>query len=817
MLKISSSTQRGRTIPAAAIFVVVLCGFLEKIVVTALSHRVGSGQVQSGDGNDSAPSLTNEPANQPPFVDNGFTIFNGAVIELPEGYEWKGTASGGRSPVIPFDLPDDDILKPFAGELMERFETNDTIIPSITLTFTSEQTDSVKSRLERNPFTSFTITDVKVTVPVKWDREEKKKFRDLLDDKLEIDKLEISTDAEVHKFLCPIAHEVMSDPVTATDGHTYERQKIEGWINFNSETTSPLTRQPIARNVQPNEKLKSEIADWLESKLQGNLDVQSLLEHFPDSKALLKLSCAGVRNINRVGDSDVTNVLDLMKQLEAQDGEVTIHGVQGTDKVDVHCRQTGASWEFSAEIPTRFQVLSQFQRVVNKYFRFCSFFQPEDDSMNPSSCQLFVDDTRISPHTVRGTHASVVHFEGAASTTTEEQIAQFAIAGAEIILMKDIFRPYALHNLAPNFNHETYDVDDFGGRLYWFGSDFSSGNACRAGDRARIIVPSGASYMSNGQNIQAENYYIAKMKTGDAAGQCVKITPDLFKVRLPALRESSLPLSKVPEWLGYRLQYASVGCSRYAVNDVIAVSLGHLSHVNPFHFKSQEDVVRFCMHDTESDASSSKSLKDWKEKHSFEWSSPPLLYDEIIDGGHMLHYEALEKTIHDLSFGILSLQPVFDRDKSREDAWLDFINFRGKHSRDEAHVVLSTCPAEIAHWNMSYFQPHDEASPLASKWYDVDHSESVTMCPRDTLRPGIWDDEVWLQVVSKPCAAAQSRGGGATCDLRFFLHVVDMVLLDVYGADGSLFVNGVPLSIKGVNWFGCESLGCEPAPLAIAC
>ena len=42
-----------------------------------------------------------------------------------------------------------------------------------------------------------------------------------------------------------------------------------------------------------------------------------------------------------------------------------------------------------------------------------------------------------------------------------------------------------------------------------------------------------------------------------------------------------------------------------------------------------------------------------------------------------------------------------------------------------------------------------------------------------------------------------------------------MVLLDVYGADGSLFVNGVPLSIKGVNWFGSESYGGPPGGLTV--
>ena len=33
-----------------------------------------------------------------------------------------------------------------------------------------------------------------------------------------------------HRFLCPISHEPMVDPVIASDGVTYERACIEAWL-----------------------------------------------------------------------------------------------------------------------------------------------------------------------------------------------------------------------------------------------------------------------------------------------------------------------------------------------------------------------------------------------------------------------------------------------------------------------------------------------------------------------------------------------------------------------------------------------------------
>lgn len=57
-------------------------------------------------------------------------------------------------------------------------------------------------------------------------------------------------------FLCPITCEVMTDPVFAQDGHTYERQAIEDWLKGHGD--SPLTRERItATHLIPNYAMRS--------------------------------------------------------------------------------------------------------------------------------------------------------------------------------------------------------------------------------------------------------------------------------------------------------------------------------------------------------------------------------------------------------------------------------------------------------------------------------------------------------------------------------------------------------------------------------
>ena len=45
-----------------------------------------------------------------------------------------------------------------------------------------------------------------------------------------------------HEFICPLTHEIMSDPVTLLTGMTYDRRSIKNWIDL-GHTTCPMTQK----------------------------------------------------------------------------------------------------------------------------------------------------------------------------------------------------------------------------------------------------------------------------------------------------------------------------------------------------------------------------------------------------------------------------------------------------------------------------------------------------------------------------------------------------------------------------------------------
>ncbi|CAG9853569.1 unnamed protein product [Phyllotreta striolata] len=66
------------------------------------------------------------------------------------------------------------------------------------------------------------------------------------------------------EFLCPITREIMREPVTCSDGHTYERNAITEWF-MSGKDTSPMTNEKLTdTDVVKNVKLRSEIYDFLE-------------------------------------------------------------------------------------------------------------------------------------------------------------------------------------------------------------------------------------------------------------------------------------------------------------------------------------------------------------------------------------------------------------------------------------------------------------------------------------------------------------------------------------------------------------------------
>ena len=76
--------------------------------------------------------------------------------------------------------------------------------------------------------------------------------------------------AEVPENLCcPISMELMTQPVIAADGFTYDRASIEAWL-ARGKTTSPTTGAPLAHtHLTPNHLVKSMIAEYQSSSKGG--------------------------------------------------------------------------------------------------------------------------------------------------------------------------------------------------------------------------------------------------------------------------------------------------------------------------------------------------------------------------------------------------------------------------------------------------------------------------------------------------------------------------------------------------------------------
>ena len=62
--------------------------------------------------------------------------------------------------------------------------------------------------------------------------------------------------------MCSITHLPMQHPVTAADGHTYEKSAIVHWL-AQGKRKSPMTGQPMAHtNLVPNHTVKEKVDAW---------------------------------------------------------------------------------------------------------------------------------------------------------------------------------------------------------------------------------------------------------------------------------------------------------------------------------------------------------------------------------------------------------------------------------------------------------------------------------------------------------------------------------------------------------------------------
>lgn len=66
---------------------------------------------------------------------------------------------------------------------------------------------------------------------------------------------------------CPITCEIFIDPVTAEDGHTYERDAITNWLT--KSPTSPMTREPMQiSSLRPNYIVKKMVEELSSSSIK---------------------------------------------------------------------------------------------------------------------------------------------------------------------------------------------------------------------------------------------------------------------------------------------------------------------------------------------------------------------------------------------------------------------------------------------------------------------------------------------------------------------------------------------------------------------
>ena len=62
-------------------------------------------------------------------------------------------------------------------------------------------------------------------------------------------------------FCCPIGRELMRDPVSCSDGHSYEREHIVRWLR--ESWLSPVTGAPLpSPDLRPNHALRNAIEEW---------------------------------------------------------------------------------------------------------------------------------------------------------------------------------------------------------------------------------------------------------------------------------------------------------------------------------------------------------------------------------------------------------------------------------------------------------------------------------------------------------------------------------------------------------------------------
>ena len=104
-----------------------------------------------------------------------------------------------------------------------------------------------------------------------------------------------------NQYICPITLQLPTDPVKAEDGHTYEREAIEGWLAQNA--TSPVTRAHMGTRLMEDYAAKNTIETLVNS---GDIDdeLATAWKHKLAEKLLFEKEVKEMRAKAKGGDGE---------------------------------------------------------------------------------------------------------------------------------------------------------------------------------------------------------------------------------------------------------------------------------------------------------------------------------------------------------------------------------------------------------------------------------------------------------------------------------------------------------------------------------
>ena len=91
-----------------------------------------------------------------------------------------------------------------------------------------------------------------------------------------------------NEFYCPITGDLMKDPVSEPEGHTYERDAIMKWLSKNK--TSPMTRKALIESDLKNNICMKKSIESIKDKLSADqlkIDSQILNEELKEFNDVL--------------------------------------------------------------------------------------------------------------------------------------------------------------------------------------------------------------------------------------------------------------------------------------------------------------------------------------------------------------------------------------------------------------------------------------------------------------------------------------------------------------------------------------------------